>query len=210
MSNIARPETVEALQMRAYLATALYQHFGWQEVGGQWVQGSGREIPATLESLSPRYHKFYERVYVGGKENVKFFENQYTSGEDNKSNFFASPQPAGQFYIVHGVSIYEAQGASASDNPATLAFGVVAEDEIENANISFTVNGSHTAFEKQPIRTSLDNSDTIGEYLPLAVPVVWEPNKTMLLELESKVAIPATNFPFLEVVLHGTLLKSKS
>ena len=209
-TQTARVENMAQLELREFARAAIYMHYGWtQDANGRWQKGANsRDIPATLEQLYPRYHKFYERVYIGGKTSQKFFENAYGTGQEGISNFDEKTLPQGHFFIITGVSIYEAQGASGTDTVETLSYGTVAEDELENAFVGLTVNTNYKPLEKMPIKPAFSNGDTIEEFLPLAVPCVWEPNKSIQLEIESKTAIPATNFPYVQAILHGIYLKA--
>jgi hypothetical protein len=194
------------LQIKEIVKTAIYQHYGWLNVNGQWVKPNGaRDIPELLDQLRITRKDFFQIRYLTPTESTfRFFDKAQDANKPFESNFKEASLTANKMFLVFGISGELATGAAATDTPDILAFGApgAGDEETTNSLINWEIN-RQKEIEDVVFKSLFINDDAIKNFLRLPRIIVWEPSNSQILTLQLAKAYAAATHKFAKFTLHG-------
>jgi hypothetical protein len=195
------------LQMREIVMAAIYKHYGWEIINGDWQKGAtGKEIPDLLNKQRITRRDIYDTNYLTiGQDTFKFFDRQAASKPAFYSNLREVSLQGNKMYIFFGLVFELATGASATDAASALLFTtptLVADAPVINGQASYRIN-TKQELDATPVKHLFVNDDAIKNYFRFPEPIVWEPGNTQEFELRLAAAYGATAFRYGRVIAVG-------
>lgn len=194
------------LQIKEIVKTAIYQHYGWQLINGNWTKVDGaRDIPELLDQLRITRKDYFQIRYLTPTESTfRFFDKALDANKPFESNFKEASLTGNKMYLVFGISGELATGAAATDTPDILNFGAPAagDEEVTNSLINWEIN-RQKELEDVAWKSLFVNDDAIKNFLRLPRIIVWEPNNGQILTHQLAKAYAAGTHKFAKFGLHG-------
>lgn len=191
--NIFRPQQLQAAEIAK---AALQLHY------------AGKKFPVVVNDLEARTKAYYHRIHIGGsagaagKDRHNFFNIAQSPTAPFASNFTQANAPGDQFFIVMGIQLVTAVGASDADAEDILDYGVPFDGEVLNGVIDFDVNNVEV-LKDLPIGPAFINDEALPGYFPLIKPIVWEPDNKIDLEMRMADVFAAATYRYAKFILWG-------
>lgn len=196
MGKIANIYDESQLQIEAIVRTALNQHYG------------EKPQPKIISTLRIKPKTLFHRKHIGGSAGAAgetrhdFFTVGQSADAPFASNFKNANNPGDQFFLIFGLQVLTAVGASAADAEDILDYSRPVDGEVLNGLLSFDVNNEEI-FEDLNIGPAFINDESIPGFFRLPKIAVWEPDNNMKMQLRLADAFAAATYRYCKIVQWG-------